>query len=162
MTYVDASYHHGLTLFLSTVHIKMVYMEIMVSPGISQSLHTSDCYSGHWIAQLRVVFQIPKKVVDDLFPGTSAPTHLAYTEWFSPLSATWDINHQMYRVTRLMHSDQQCATVIPVESILGSVHLLPQFGPITPHDWNGFSVLEKCNTFYVNPFSDRHNYLIFS
>ncbi len=59
-----------------------------------------------------------------------------------------------------MYSGQRRATVIPVESILGSVHLLPQFGPIMPH-WNSFSALDQCNTFYVNPFSDRHNYLIF-
>ena len=129
---------------------------------ISQCLYTSDHYSGHRIAQLCAVFQIPKKVIDHLFPDTSAPTHLVYVEWFSPLSATWDVNHQMYRVTRLMHGGQRRATVIPVESILGSVHLLPRFGPMTPHDWNSFSVLDQCGTFYVNLFSDRHNYLIFS
>ena len=26
---------------------------------------------------------------------------------------------------------------------------------------NTFSVLDHCNTFFVNPFSDRHNYLLF-
>ncbi len=139
--HVDTSYHHSLTPFLSTVHIKMSYMGIMVSVNISQYLHTPDCYSGHWIAQLHVVFQIPLKVIDDIFPGTSSLTHLAYAEWFSPLLATQDTNHQMYRVTRVMHSGQRCAKVIPVESILGSIHLLPQFGSITPHDWNSFSVL---------------------
>jgi len=68
----------------------------------------------------------------------------------------------MYKVTRLIHCGQRRAAVIPVESIIGSVHLLPRFGPITPQDWNSFSVLDQCNTFYVNPFSDRHNYLVFS
>ncbi|KAF8265154.1 hypothetical protein EI94DRAFT_1702690 [Lactarius quietus] len=33
--------------------------------------------NGHWIAQLRAVFQIPRHLVDDIFPGTKAPTHLA-------------------------------------------------------------------------------------
>jgi hypothetical protein len=136
-----------------------------VSVDISQSLHTSDYYSGHRIAQIRVVFKIPDAVVAQVFPHTSIPKppkHLAYAEWFSPLSATRDTNHQMYRVTRLMHDNKRRATVIPVESILGSVHLLPRFGPMTPHDWNSSSVLEQSNTFYVNPFSDRHDYLVFS
>jgi hypothetical protein len=112
--------------------------------------------------QLRVVFQLPNKVLNDLFPtGASAPTHLAYVEWFSPLSAR-DPNHLMYRVNRLMQSGQRRAAVILVDSIIGSVHLLPRFGSIIPPDWNSFSVMDCCSSFYVNPFSDRHNYLIFS
>ncbi|KAH9027968.1 hypothetical protein EDB85DRAFT_2074700 [Lactarius pseudohatsudake] len=120
--------------------------------------------NGHRIAQLRVVFQLPKRVIGDLFPSpdTSVPTHFAYVEWFSPLSATRDINHLMYKVTRLMHGGRRRAAVIPVQSIIGSVHLLPRFGPITPPDWNSFTVLDRCSSFYVNPFSDRHNFLIFS
>ncbi|KAN0118039.1 hypothetical protein V8E52_005626, partial [Russula decolorans] len=57
---------------------------------------------------------------------------------------------------------RRCAAIIPVESIICSVHLFPRFGPQCPRDWDSFSVLEQCNTFYVNPFSDRYNYLIFS
>ena len=68
----------------------------------------------------------------------------------------------MYRVSRLMRNGQQHAAVIPVDMIIGSVHLLPRFGSIIPPDWNNFSVLDHCSTFYVNPFSDRHDYLIFS
>ena len=60
-----------------------------------------------------------------------------------------------------MHSGHQCVSVIPVDSIIGSVHLIPHFGPVTPREWNSFSVLELCNTFYVNPFSSRDNYLRF-
>ena len=123
-----------------------------------------NCYSGNRIAQVRVVFEIPHKVIQDLFPSPDMipPTHLAYIEWFSPLSATPDPNHLMYRVSRLMHGGHHRAAIIPVESIICSVHLFPRFGPQCPHNWKSFSVLEKCNTFYVNPFSDRYNYLIFS
>ncbi|KAH9021250.1 hypothetical protein EDB85DRAFT_1871988, partial [Lactarius pseudohatsudake] len=86
----------------------------------------------------------------------------AYVEWFSTLSATRDVKNLMYKVTRSMHSGQRRAAVIPVQSIIGSVHLLPRFGPITPPDWNCFTVLDHCSSFYVNLFSDRHNFLIFS
>ena len=48
-----------------------------------------------------------------------------------------------------------------VASLLRSVHLLPSFGQRMPREWNSFSVLELCNTFYVNPFSDRDSYMIF-
>ncbi|KAF8271908.1 hypothetical protein EI94DRAFT_1567196, partial [Lactarius quietus] len=116
--------------------------------------------NGHRIAQLHAVFQIPKHLVGDIFPGIKAPNHLAYAEWFSPFAAARDPNHQLHRVSRSMHCGKWRATVIPVESILRSVHLLPHFGS-TPLRSTSFSILENCNTFYVNPFSDRHNYLIF-
>ncbi|KAF8271640.1 hypothetical protein EI94DRAFT_1538505, partial [Lactarius quietus] len=103
------------------------------------------------------VFQIPKHLVGNVFPGIKAPNHLAYAEWFSPFAAARDPNHQLHRVLRSMHCGKRHATVIPVESILGSVHLLPHFGSAPPHS-TSFSILENCNTFYVNSFSDRHNY----
>ncbi|KAF8266263.1 hypothetical protein EI94DRAFT_1701851 [Lactarius quietus] len=106
---------------------------------------------GHRIAQIRTVFQIPKHLVDDIFPGPKPPIHLAYAEWFTPFLAMWDPNHQLHRVSRSMHIGKWCAAVIPVESILRSVHLLPHFGSTPPH-WT---------TLYVNLFSNRHNYLIF-
>ncbi|KAH9008168.1 hypothetical protein EDB83DRAFT_2323339 [Lactarius deliciosus] len=115
--------------------------------------------NGNRIAQVRVVFQIPSKVVHNVF-FNDAPTHLAYIEWFSPLSPTPDINHLMYKVSRLTHRGRRRAAVIPVGSIIGSVHLIPRFGEATP-DWNSFSVLEQCSTFYVNSFSDQDNYLRF-
>ncbi|KAF8268600.1 hypothetical protein EI94DRAFT_1771512 [Lactarius quietus] len=116
---------------------------------------------GHRIAQLRVVFQLPTKVIDNIFPGQSAPIHLAYMEWFMPLSTTQDPNYQLHRVTRLMHGGRWHAMVISVESILRSVHLFPRFGPTTPPHWSSFSVLEQCTTFYVNLFSDRQSHLRF-
>jgi hypothetical protein len=123
-----------------------------------------DCYAGHRIAQVRVVFEIPSKVVHVVFPSldTTPPEHLAYVEWFSPIPITPGPNHLLYRVTRLAHHGQRRASIIPVESILRSVHLFPVFGQRAPREWNTFSVLELCNTFYINPFSDRDNYMVFS
>ncbi|KAN0141046.1 hypothetical protein V8E53_000802 [Lactarius tabidus] len=119
--------------------------------------------NGHRIAQVRVVFQIPSKILPKVFPSsTTIPSHLAYVEWFSPLSATPDDNSSMYKVSRLVHRGCRCTAIIPVERIRCSVHLLPRFGPAAPQEWKSFLVLDQCNTFYVNPFSDRHNYLLFS
>jgi hypothetical protein len=124
------------------------------------SVYITNHSSGNRIVQVRVVFQVPSKVLRDVFLN-DPPTHLAYVEWFSPLFPTPDANHLMYKVSRLTPGGHRRATVIPVDSIMCSVHLLPQFGPAIPPDWNSFSVLEKCNTFYVNSFSNRGNYLRF-
>ncbi|KAH8978469.1 hypothetical protein EDB92DRAFT_1772471, partial [Lactarius akahatsu] len=53
---------------------------------------------------------------------------LAYVEWFSPIPATPDANHSLYRVSRLTHNGWHDASIIPVDSIFLSVHLFPRFG----------------------------------
>ena len=129
-----------------------------------QLLFQSNPSQGHCIVQVRVVFEIPDKVIQQVFtsPETIPPQHLAYVEWFSPIPMTHGSNHQMHQVTRLRNNGQQRASIIPIDSILCSVHLLPVFGPQKPQAWNTFNVLELCNSFYVNPFSDRDNYLVLS
>ncbi|KAH9169516.1 hypothetical protein EDB89DRAFT_1463940 [Lactarius sanguifluus] len=67
----------------------------------------------------------------------------------------------MYRVSRLMHNGHRRASIIPVSSIISSIHLFPHFDHRIPQEWNTFSVLELCHTFYINPFSDRDTYLRF-
>ena len=110
-----------------------------------------------------MVFEIPSKKIDEVFPllDTKPPTTLAYVEWFSPIPATPEPKHLMYKVSRSMQGGRRSASVIPVNSIVGSVHLLPRFGPALPHDWNSFTVLEKCPTFYINPFTNVDSYMSF-
>ena len=120
------------------------------------------CCIGHRIAQVRVVFEIPSRVNCDVFPSSdiTPPEHLAYVEWFLPIPVTPGLNHLLYKVNRLMHHGQQCASIIPVKFILCSVHLFPVFGQHT-QEWNTFTALELCNAFYINPFSNQDNYMTF-
>ncbi|KAH9021271.1 hypothetical protein EDB84DRAFT_1275071 [Lactarius hengduanensis] len=119
------------------------------------------------IAQVRVVFQLPNKVLPQLFPSTDVgpgppPTHLAYVEWFSTIPTTPDSNSRLYRVSRLTRNGRRLASVIPVDDIYSSVHLLPHFGQLEDSPGcNTFSVLELCHSFYINPFSSRDIYLLF-
>ena len=110
---------------------------------------------------MRVVFQIPKRAILNVTPSLGTSTHLAYVEWFSPLTAAPDPKHHMYKVTRLMKNGRRSAGVIRVDSILGSMHLFPQFGATVPQEWNNLNVLEQCNAFYVNPFADVNSYMQF-
>ena len=108
------------------------------------------------------MFQLPNRVIPEVFFSLEdTPKHLAYVEWFTPLPVTPDPKHGMYRVSRQVENGSRSASIIPVESIVRSIHLIPQFGPAVPREWGSFTVLELCNTFYVNPFADVHSYLKF-
>ena len=142
---------------------KLCLRDLEANPNYLKVLIYLIAHSGCQIAQVRVVFHIPSKWVNDVAPslGISPPTHLAYVEWFTPLTTTPDPKHLMYRVSRQMQDGSRCASIIPVDWIRCSIHLLPRIGPIIPQDWNSFTVLDKCHTFYVNPLSDVNNYLNF-
>src|SRR5216684_2807484 len=106
----DAPFHHGLTPFLSIVS-KIIYTELTVRLSFLLSSVLTNCNLGHWIAQVRVVFEIPSQAVREhqIFHSSMAlPTHLAYIEWFSPLSASPNVNNKMYKVTKLVHKDHNC------------------------------------------------------
>ena len=124
--------------------------------------YKTNCFSDQ-IAQVRVIFQIPHGAIHEVFPSPdiTPPTHLAYVEWFSQLPVTPDPIHGMYKVSRLAPNRKRRASIIPVQSIMCSVHLFPQFSPNVPETWNPSTVLEYCHTFYVNPFVNRQSYLTF-
>jgi len=126
---------------------------------------------GRRIAQVHVVFQIPTSVISQMFPSLSScvaqvqvPTHLAYIEWFNPIPTTPDRNHGLYKVSRSLSQGRRRAGIISVDTIVSSIHLFPRLipGASPPEDLTSFSVLEHCQSFYINPFSDRDIFLLFS
>ncbi|KAJ7705815.1 hypothetical protein B0H16DRAFT_1346020 [Mycena metata] len=115
--------------------------------------------AGYRIGQVRVVFSLKPHHLKGLFPpGIAPPKYLAYVEWFSPFTAHPEPHHLMYKVKRSMKEGQRIATIVPLENIRRSVHLLPKFGPVAPSHWTSSNVLDECPTFFVNCFSDRHIY----
>ena len=129
----------------------------------SLNILLTECSSGHWIAQVCVVFQIPNNKIEAVFrsPDIRPPSHLAYIEWFTPIPARPEPKHHMYKVSRSILNGRRNVAIIPVNSIICSIHLFPRFGPIFPREWNSFTVLEECHTFYINLFADMHSYLTF-
>jgi len=132
--------------------------------SLAQVWIRSNLFLGYRIAQVRVVFELPNRAIPEVFGSlTTPPKHLAYVEWFTPLPATPDPKHGMYRVSRLTTENGcRAASIIAIESIVRSVHLIPHFGPVMPRECNSFTVLELCNSFYVNPFANVQSYLTFA
>jgi hypothetical protein len=64
----------------------------------------------------------------------------------------------MYKVSRRIIDGKQRSSIIPINLIYSSAHLIPAFGPIAPTEWTSSNVLEVASGFYVNSFSDRFSY----
>jgi hypothetical protein len=113
-------------------------------------------HTGYHVGRVRAIFSIPPKYHPQLFhPSVSVPLHLAYIQWYSPLTDL-DPNLGMFKIRPQKDSDANwICSVIPVGNIQRSVHLLPRFGPVAPTEWTSDSVLDRCDTFFVNDFADR-------
>lgn len=114
---------------------------------------------GYRVGQVRVIFTLPKRYVSSLFPHVlNPPVYLVYVEWFTPFQRA-DANHGLHKLQRSMFSSGgRKASVIPLSSIRRSTHLFPCFGSTMPPEWTSSNVLDICDKFFVNPFSDRHAY----
>ena len=109
---------------------------------------------------MRVVFSIPEKVHNITFSSnTSIPRHLVYIEWYTSFADSPNHNHLLYDISPLQDQDGgQICSVIPLANIHRSIHLFPKFGPSAPQDWTSSNVLDLCDTFFVNSFTDKHLY----
>ncbi|THU96048.1 hypothetical protein K435DRAFT_665236 [Dendrothele bispora CBS 962.96] len=115
---------------------------------------------GMRVGRIRVIFSIPDKTTDRLFPSNvSPPAHLAYIEWFTKFTHLPDSSSGMYRLKRQLNRDgTPSSSVIPVSMIKCSVHLFPRWGGPVPPDWTCENVLDMCPNFFLNPFQDLHTY----
>ncbi|EIW63618.1 uncharacterized protein TRAVEDRAFT_114206 [Trametes versicolor FP-101664 SS1] len=117
------------------------------------------------VAQVRVVFQLPEKAKEQLFPlidPGSRPRHLAYVEWFAPFGAAANPHpdHGLHRVARSVRQGARLASVIAVDEIERSCHLFPEFGSVAARQWTSANVLEECPSFFLNTFVDRYTYML--
>ncbi|KAF8259179.1 hypothetical protein EI94DRAFT_1617172 [Lactarius quietus] len=111
---------------------------------------------GHSVGRIRVVFTIPARYREHLFDrSVTVPDHLAYVQWYSKLTDP-DGSHGMIKLRPQIDSEGNwLCSIVPVAKIRRSVHLLPSFGPVVPAEWASSNVLDRCEMFYLNTFSDR-------
>ncbi|KAI0356053.1 hypothetical protein OH77DRAFT_1503949 [Trametes cingulata] len=111
------------------------------------------------IGRLQMVFKLPKKASDALFPMLIAPGHLAYVEWFTAFTQPDNV-HGLYRVSRCRGpAGERLASVIEVSKLRRSCHLFPDFGVCAPRNWTSSTVLDQCDNFFLNHYSDQHMYM---
>ncbi|KAI0055803.1 hypothetical protein BV25DRAFT_1815128 [Artomyces pyxidatus] len=172
----DAQHREDAPETLDCIHVRPAYRDTQgrVQPGrydtalISEERAADEDaeedrgLQGSRVGRVRLVFRLSEAAVTACFPpGVEVPTHLAYVEWFSKFKPGPEPNHLMYRITQAFDRETglRQASIIPVNRLVRSVHLIPRFGPHAPRDWTSANVLELCLAFYVNSFTDRHTYI---
>ncbi|KAG2148849.1 hypothetical protein DEU56DRAFT_753087 [Suillus clintonianus] len=117
---------------------------------------------GFRVGQVRAVFALPAKSIPLLFPPTvEVPNHLAYIEWFTPFLSAPDRHHGLHKLLRSMDGGEKVASVVPLANIVRSVHLILNFGAVVPREWTSNTVLDDCNSFWLNSYLDRYTFCIF-
>jgi hypothetical protein len=85
---------------------------------------------------------------------------MAYVEWFMPLcNPVPELG--MYQISRSTCGQCRCTSIIPVSQIECLVHLIPKFGREINQTWSVDDVLELCKTFYINPYVQHLDFLLF-
>ena len=106
---------------------------------------------------MQVIFSILPQAISKLFMKEHPPPrYLAYVEWFSNFNCAPHPHHMLHQAKRSYKNGDRLATIIPLNNIRRSIHLFPKFGKQKPATWTSNNVLDLCDTFFVNIFSDRH------
>lgn len=109
------------------------------------------------MVRVRAIFSIPKRHVPTLFPEREPPPYLAYVEWFMPFTQPSPL-HGLYKISKAIVGKVRHTAIVPLSDIRRSIHLYPLFGHVAPEQWSSGNVLDLCEQFWVNSFTDRHAY----
>ncbi|KAI5985083.1 hypothetical protein EDD15DRAFT_2374582 [Pisolithus albus] len=129
----------------------------LIRTGDSNPSTDGTCLEGLRVAQVRVIFTLPHHYPKALL--VQNPTPLAYIEWFTPFHAREPAS-DMYIVSRSTRMHRRFAEIIPIEHIVRSCHLLPDFGKERDSRWTAANVGLMCDRFFVNPYIDYHTFCL--
>ncbi|KAF8897000.1 hypothetical protein CPB85DRAFT_1377632 [Mucidula mucida] len=117
-------------------------------------------FDGLRVGRVRVVFSIPPRGLETLFPiNMQPPEHLAYVEWFSTFAAHPEAASGMYRLKRQLAGDgSPLVSVLPVSVIQSSVHLFPKWGQTVPVDWTNENILDRSSAFLLSNYKDQRTF----
>ena len=112
-------------------------------------LNFSFSTTGLRVADIRVIFKLPTQLGKFSEP-------LAYVHWFKPFR-TWDTQLGMFKLSRSTRQHRPSASIIRINKIVQTCHLIPKFGPgAVPREWFTGNVLNHASDFFFNRYLDLY------
>ncbi|OBZ77534.1 hypothetical protein A0H81_01917, partial [Grifola frondosa] len=139
-------------------HDQAAYFSTVLYVDQPEHAHTVGL-EGYRVGQVRVIFSIPPSLQRLRADPTQANGHLAYVELFTPFTKQPEPHSKLYKVARSFSGMTRRAVVMPLTTIFRSCHLMPDWGGVADKTWSADTILEECEMFYLNPFSDHHMYI---
>jgi len=124
---------------------------------------SNRCQLGVRIGRVRIIFRLPTKLSIGAQRNISAPEiwpteHLAYIEWYQPLSGNPNQIHGMYTVRKTAGGQPQCS-IVSLRSIRQSCMLIPQFSDNWKSlQWTTDNILDNADNFILNNFQSPYSY----
>jgi hypothetical protein len=118
---------------------------------------TGAALQGLRATQVCVIFDLPPQFlpVSSSSQECSTSVQLAYIEWFKPFRRP-DPLTTMFTLSRATRNKQSFAEVIPLDRIVGSIHLVLRFGTHVDRCWKHDSVVKDCARFFFNKWITPH------
>ncbi|KAE9383970.1 hypothetical protein BT96DRAFT_1102827, partial [Gymnopus androsaceus JB14] len=118
------------------------------------------------VGQVHLVFSLPLAVMSGLCKDVQYanwPKHLAYIEWLTPFSRPGP-NHCLHKITCSFAAvgGNLASVVVDLKRVVRSVPLMPNFGKVADRSWTSSNVMDKCKSFFVNPFLDQHDHTLYN
>ena len=137
----------------SAAHFSTVLIRTQSTNTIHEnSIKSLDPLAGVGVGQVRVIFKLPEQF-------GICRTPLAYVHWMKPLREPIPSIH-MHEVSFSSHNHRQRASIIPLNDVLQTCHLIPVFGRASASSlgWRAETVLDEAPSFYLNPYLRHHDF----
>lgn len=121
---------------------------------------------GTRIGRVKVIFRLPLKIHNsvDHVPSSWPKGPLAYVEWFTKPKQAAEDNHEMYAISKApKRTDGTIScSFIPLGNIRQTCQLFPKY-PTTKDlqqipKWTSDTVLDNCQSFFVNNWGSMYAY----
>jgi hypothetical protein len=110
------------------------------------------------VGQVKLLFCLPSRY------GRAPTEKLAYVEWFTDLKVTSGAaaDLRVFKVSTATRARRRYASVIPVDLILQSTYLVPEFPSSAFNtDWKSDEVYQQAKSFFLSPFIRHYDFARF-
>ncbi|KAI0342945.1 hypothetical protein BDW22DRAFT_1439756 [Trametopsis cervina] len=161
-TYDIIRAHPGSQSEGNTTHSTPEYFSTVLARDTGDQQHrinsaTGNPLEGLTVGRVRAIFRIPETLHQH---AQTLDNPFVYIEWFSRFHK-YDIDSGSFSVVPSQRNHRRRVSIIPITDIVRTCHLIPHWGRVMDTTWTQANVLDRCKSFYVNPYLRHSDFVIF-